>query len=101
MSICCPPGAGCNARGSQQPCALDVFAVRTDADAQRALALWSILSQARRSASRRFAQRAYTRARDRALARGALAGIPAAAVRLRPVAGGSGTAVRARAGQKS
>jgi hypothetical protein len=73
MQICCPAGRGCNAPDSDQRCALQLLerAAAQLPDAALALARWSALEECREgggsASERRFRQRSYQRARDRAL----------------------------------
>lgn len=73
MRECCPQGHGCNAPGSSEPCALDLFraAAGREPEAAHALARWEELQQAsdpsHTRADRRFHRRVYERARESAL----------------------------------
>jgi hypothetical protein len=70
MRACCPPGEGCNAPGTAQPCALTALRRTGDQEAEHALGLWHRYQDAAGQGScrqRRFLRRAYARARDRAL----------------------------------
>jgi hypothetical protein len=73
MCLCCPPGAGCNASGSDESCALELCyeSAAETPSAALAVARWEIWQASRAHASkgeRRFNRRAYERARDYALA---------------------------------
>src|SRR5437763_5790315 len=90
MRWCCPRGHGCNAPGTEEPCALDVCRAADPELREAALALerWAALERAcehrRNERELRFRRRAYERARDHALVAVALHGAsatPAIAVR--------------------
>ncbi|HKE80640.1 MAG TPA: hypothetical protein VKB54_15075 [Solirubrobacteraceae bacterium] len=68
MKPCCPPGEGCNARVSDEPCSLTLLRRERNTEARRALSLWDRYQHAAGSPrGRRFLKRAYQRARDRVL----------------------------------
>ena len=80
MKSCCPEGHGCNAPGGAEPCALERLreAAAEDQEAAVALRRWEALQRAcerrRGRNERRFRERAFARARDRALIALALGG---------------------------
>src|SRR2546421_7915704 len=73
MPWCCPPGHGCNAPDSGEPCALELLRVAAaeHENAAAALSRWSVLERAcgrrRSDGERRFRRRAFARLRDQAL----------------------------------
>ncbi|MGI8802383.1 MAG: hypothetical protein ACR2KV_09460 [Solirubrobacteraceae bacterium] len=68
MSVCCPPGEGCNSLSGQEPCSLSRLRRASSPEADRALKLWRRYVQARGAArERRVLRRAYGRTRDQAL----------------------------------
>jgi hypothetical protein len=70
MSLCCPPGRGCNCSEREEPCVLELCRQAID-DPHAALVVerWNELRHTRSASrgERRFRRRAYERARDRAL----------------------------------
>jgi len=71
MRSCCPPGRGCNSHEAGQTCALELLthAAEDSEEARLALERWAALQSCRGAGAgeRRFRQRGYERARDRAL----------------------------------
>src|ERR1700716_2874356 len=73
MRLCCPPGRGCNASRVREPCLLALCREAAAGETCPAIAVerWIALRRACElgcsNRERRFRQRAYERARDRAL----------------------------------
>jgi hypothetical protein len=75
MRACCPAGRGCNSHTPGEACALELLreAALPSAEATLALERWAALQKLQkcspraRAGERRFRQRSYERARDRAL----------------------------------
>ncbi len=69
MTICCPPGEGCNSLSGLEPCSLSRLRREHTPEADRALSLWGryVHSVGVRGRERRVLRRAYLRTRDRAL----------------------------------
>jgi hypothetical protein len=70
MTVCCPPGEGCNSPSGQEACSLARLRRAHTPEADRALSLWRRYLQARGAPvarQRRVLRRAYGRKRDLAL----------------------------------